>query len=113
MMELGFVGEVQSILQDGGFSRTASKALGYRQMLDHLDGSSTLSAARQSAITLTRTYIRRQMTWLRSFPDLQWVEMADGEQPRDVDQVAAEVVDRLRGGVTATPKSSSEENSHD
>jgi tRNA dimethylallyltransferase len=113
MMEMGFVGEIQSILEDGGFSRTAAKALGYRQMLDHLNGSSTQEAARQSAITLTRTYIRRQMTWLRSFSDLQWVEMADGKQPRAVDQVAAEVVDRLRGGVPATPKSSSEEHSHD
>ena len=113
MLEQGFLDEIRSIQQTGGFSRTAAKALGYRQMLTYLDGSETLEAARQSAITLTRTYIRRQMTWLRSFPDLQWVEMADGMQPRPVDQVADEVVDRLRSGVTATPQSSSKENSHD
>lgn len=113
MLKAGFVDEIQAIQAAGGFSRTAAKALGYRQVLEYLDGSSTLDAARQSAITLTRTYIRRQMTWLRSFPDLQWVEMARDEQPRAVEQVAAEVVDRLLGAVSVTPQSNSEENSHD
>jgi len=43
-------------------------ALGYRQLPDHLDGQLTLHEARDKAVTLTRTFIRRQMTWLRSFP---------------------------------------------
>ncbi len=113
MLEAGFLDEIRSIQNSGGFSRTAAKALGYRQMLEHLDGSTTLEAARQSAITLTRTYIRRQMTWLRSFPDLQWVEMVDGDQPRETAAVAAEVVGLLRDRTCTTPNSQTEENSHD
>ncbi len=113
MLQLGFLDEIQSIQATGGFGRTAAKALGYRQMLDHLNGSSTLEAAQQSAITLTRTYIRRQMTWLRSFPDLQWVQMTNDENPRSTTDVAAEVIRCLTQATCAAPETNSVETSHD
>jgi tRNA dimethylallyltransferase len=79
MLAAGFVEEVQQIKDSEGYSPTASKALGYAQILSYLAGECTLEEATQKAITLTRTYIRRQMTWLRSFSDLKWLSVEKGQ----------------------------------
>lgn len=81
MLAAGFLDEVRRIRATTGFGPTAQKALGYRQLLEHLEGRCTLEQARARAIAATRTLIRRQMTWLRSFPDIRWIE-AQPDEPR-------------------------------
>jgi tRNA dimethylallyltransferase len=88
MLESGFVEEVAAIQKEIGFSKTAAKALGYAQILDFLNGRCSLEEASEKAITLTRTYIRRQMTWLRSFPDLHWLDM-ENKSPELIAEEAA------------------------
>jgi len=88
MLEFGFVEEVAAIQKEIGFSKTAAKALGYAQILDFLNGRCSLEEASEKAITLTRTYIRRQMTWLRSFPDLHWIDM-ENKSPELIAEEAA------------------------
>jgi tRNA dimethylallyltransferase len=97
MLKQGFLAEIEQIRAAQGFGPTAAKALGYRQLLQYLDGDCELPHAHDRAVTLTRTYIRRQMTWLRSFPDLQWVEMQADDQPRCTAEVVDECVRRLLG----------------
>jgi tRNA dimethylallyltransferase len=90
MLDDGFLDEIHRIQAGGGFGRTAGKALGYRQMIDFLAGKSSLEEASERAINGTRTYIRRQMTWLRSFPDLNWIAMCDDAgSPRPTNELAA------------------------
>lgn len=90
MLDDGFLDEIRSIQASGGFGPTAAKALGYRQMIEFLDGKSSLEEATERAINGTRTYIRRQMTWLRSFPDLNWIAMCnDAGIPRPTNELAA------------------------
>jgi tRNA dimethylallyltransferase len=90
MLDDGFLDEIRSIQASGGFGSTAAKALGYRQMIDFLDGKSSLEEATERAINGTRTYIRRQMTWLRSFPDLNWIAMCDDAgSPRPTNELTA------------------------
>ena len=102
MLEQGFLDEIRTIQAAQGFGPTAAKALGYRQILAYLAGTCTLEEARDRAVTGTRTYIRRQMTWLRSFPDLRWVEMCDdAEQPRPTAELAAACLAALNSSVTA------------
>ena len=80
----------------------AQKALGYRQMLAYLEGECTLEDARERAVTGTRTYIRRQMTWLRSFPDLRWVEMCDDAgRPRPTAELGRACLAALHSSVPA------------
>ncbi|MDA0667981.1 MAG: tRNA (adenosine(37)-N6)-dimethylallyltransferase MiaA [Planctomycetota bacterium] len=78
MLDAGFLEEVKSIRDGVGFGRTAAKAIGYRQILDHLEGQCTLEEALQKGITKTHVLIRRQMTWLRSFPGILKVPMEEG-----------------------------------
>ena len=89
MLDEGFLDEIRGIQSSGGFGPTAAKALGYRQMIDFLDGKLSLEIATERAINGTRTYIRRQMTWLRSFPDLNWIAMCDDAgSPRPTNELA-------------------------
>lgn len=71
MWELGLVDEVRSL--SGRMGRTASGALGYRQVLEALQGDSDLASARQHTIDGTRRFARRQERRFRQDSRVQWV----------------------------------------
>jgi tRNA dimethylallyltransferase len=77
MWAAGLVGEVRSLaaagLRDG---RTASRALGYRQVLDFLDGRCTEEQALRETVRATRRFVRRQRSWLRRDPRIRWIDAA-------------------------------------
>ena len=71
----GFAAEVATLAaRPGGFSRTARQALGYREILAHLAGETSLDDAIDQAVTRTRRFARRQERWFRRDPRLTWVE---------------------------------------
>ena len=97
MLEEGLVEEVQALRAAGGPGPTARKALGYRQILDWLEGRISREEARRRAIQGTRTLIRRQMTWLRSFPDLRWLPVGESDDPEDLARKARDLLREARG----------------
>ncbi|NBO35877.1 MAG: tRNA (adenosine(37)-N6)-dimethylallyltransferase MiaA, partial [Actinobacteria bacterium] len=74
MWEQGLVAEVQSLekvgLREG---LTASKALGYAQVLDFLAGEITEAEAKERTISSTRRYVRRQESWFNRDSRINWV----------------------------------------
>jgi tRNA dimethylallyltransferase len=76
MMRLGFLDEVRGLCARGDLSAAhpAVRAVGYRQLWAHLDGELPLSEAVQRGITATRQLAKRQMTWIRSEPGLEWID---------------------------------------
>jgi tRNA dimethylallyltransferase len=70
MISDGFVDEVAALRampqMDG--SRPAMRAVGYRQLWQHLEGEVDLGEAQRRAVVATRRYAKRQLTWLRSEP---------------------------------------------
>lgn len=56
--------------------RTASRAIGYAQALGELDGEMTKAEAVASTQAATRRYARRQESWLRPDPRVQWLDAA-------------------------------------
>jgi len=81
MWQAGLEAEVRSLagrgLRDG---KTASRALGYQQLLRYLDGEWTLDEARLETIKATRRFARRQESWFRRDPRVRWL---DASQPAD------------------------------
>jgi tRNA dimethylallyltransferase len=74
MWQAGFEAEVKDLIQQGlRDGKTASRALGYQQMLRYLDGELTLDQARQETITATRRFARRQESWFRRDPRVTWL----------------------------------------
>jgi tRNA dimethylallyltransferase len=74
MWGAGFVEEVRA-LRDKGLAdgRTASRALGYRQVLAYLDGECSEEQAFQETVTRTRRFARRQDAWFRRDPRISWL----------------------------------------
>jgi tRNA dimethylallyltransferase len=75
IFEAGLVEEVRNLLSSG-VSRDAKpfESLGYKQALQVLEGRSTLEQALHSTQLETRQYAKRQVTWFRKEPDVQWLE---------------------------------------
>jgi tRNA dimethylallyltransferase len=84
MWTAGLVDEVRALERAGlREGRTASRALGYRQVLDFLAGECTEDEAFEATVTQTRRFARRQLTWLRRDPRIRWVAY-DDPRARDV-----------------------------
>jgi tRNA dimethylallyltransferase len=72
MLAAGLLEELRELRSNYGLtSRTPSmRAVGYRQAWQHLEGETSLEEMRSRAIAATRQLAKRQMTWLRAFPDV-------------------------------------------
>src|SRR6202030_378610 len=81
MFDQGLVDEVRGLLRDGlRDGVTASRALGYAQVLAALDaggGADQLRDAREQTYVGTRRYVRRQRSWFRRDHRVQWIDAAD------------------------------------
>ncbi len=92
-MEAGFLEEVRRLQQAAKpLSRTARHALGYRELLAHLEGQCSLAEALAEAVRRTRKFARRQERWFRRDPRIQWLDV--GEDPLEVLPIALEIFDR-------------------
>ncbi|WP_031014139.1 tRNA (adenosine(37)-N6)-dimethylallyltransferase MiaA [Streptomyces sp. NRRL F-5727] len=87
MLEAGLVDEVRALealgLREG---RTASRALGYQQVLAALAGECTEDEARAETVRATKRFARRQDSWFRRDPRVHWLSGAAdhrGELPRE------------------------------
>ena len=77
MWQAGLEAEVRRLAAHGlRAGRTASRALGYQQMLRYLDGEWTLDEARAETINATRRFARRQESWFRRDPRVTWLDAA-------------------------------------
>lgn len=91
MWEQGLVDEVRALVPRGiRDGLTASRALGYRQVLDFLDGRCTEDEARERTIVGTRRFARKQLGWWRRDERIRWYPAGD---QRTLDELVA-LVDR-------------------
>jgi tRNA dimethylallyltransferase len=74
MFDKGLVDEVKLLSENPkGLSKQAKQALGYKEVIQYLDGGLALDDAKEMVKQSTRRFAKRQMTWFRSFPDVQWL----------------------------------------
>jgi len=81
MLEAGFADEVRGLMGRGDLSLElpAMRAVGYRQVWEHLRGDYDAAEMRQRALAATRQLAKRQYTWLRAEAGCHW--LCDDEQP--------------------------------
>jgi tRNA dimethylallyltransferase len=89
MFDAGLVEEVRALERRGlRRGRTASRALGYQQVLAELDGSADMVAAAAETARRTRRFVRRQRSWFRRDQRIHWF---DGVAEDLVGEVRAQV----------------------
>jgi tRNA dimethylallyltransferase len=85
MFDDGLVDEVRALLTEyGELSRTASQAVGYREVLDWIAQRGDLDTLIESVSAHTRQLARRQETWFRSFSEIRTVPISDSFNPSEI-----------------------------
>ncbi|MCG8671438.1 MAG: tRNA (adenosine(37)-N6)-dimethylallyltransferase MiaA [Pseudomonadales bacterium] len=79
MIEQGFKAEVEALFNRGDLDPKlpSMRAVGYRQMWDCLDGKLSYDEMIERGIIATRQLAKRQITWLRGWQDLHWLDSED------------------------------------
>ena len=90
MVAAGLLDEVRALVaRPGGMSRTARQALGYKELLAHVEEGVPLGACLDEAVRRTRQFARRQAAWFRRDPRIVWAR--DGREAEDLLHRAFEV----------------------
>ncbi len=85
MFDAGLVDEVKGLLEKHGrLGRQAAQALGYAEVLAHLEGEMTEREARDAVRRHTRRFARRQLTWFRKMPYIQWIDASPDCPPESL-----------------------------
>ena len=99
MMEDGLLTEVK-VLKDKEYGRelNSMKALGYKELLAHLDGETSLDEAVELIKRNTRRYAKRQLTWFKGEEGVKWLDFSDRDEiPKFAERIARELEEGKRG----------------
>jgi tRNA dimethylallyltransferase len=95
MIEAGLVDEVQSLLaEEKPLSMQARCAIGYAEIIDYINGKTSLDDAVELIKKNTRFLAKHQRTWFRSFKNVRWLDIANEEPP---EKIFAEAVNLIEG----------------
>jgi tRNA dimethylallyltransferase len=90
MFEEGLVEETRQLIERGLLqNQNASLALGYRQVIEHIQSGTSRGSAIQAVTTRTHHYAKRQMTWFKNQMSLNWLELHPDEA---ADETAARII---------------------
>lgn len=84
LMEAGLVKEVKTLLEKGLTENSISmKGIGYKEIIAYLHGECDIAEAVRLVKRNTRHYAKRQMTWLRRFPDMIWFNLSEYDREEE------------------------------
>lgn len=84
MFETGLVDEVRRAVEGPGLSISARKAIGYQEVLRHLAGELSLAETVAEVERNTWRLARKQRGWLKSFPGVMWLDVAEQDEVESV-----------------------------
>ena len=102
MWQAGFEAEVRRLARAGlREGKTASRALGYQQVLRYLDGEGTLDEARLETVRATRRFARRQESWFRRDPRVTWLDAGGTAGADPAERLLAEALRYLNAAAAS------------
>jgi tRNA dimethylallyltransferase len=75
MIEIGLVAEVDKLQQKYGRQLPLLNTLGYAEIRQYLQGDISLTKSIEQIILHTRQFAKRQRTWFRAYPEIQWFDI--------------------------------------
>jgi tRNA dimethylallyltransferase len=96
MIEAGLVKEVEGLLNRGYKKElTSMQGLGYKQIINYLEGNYTLDTAIEEIKKLTRRYAKRQLTWFRQTEGIDWINLDEIDKEVQVDWIIMHIKKNL------------------
>lgn len=93
MVEAGLVEEVRRLVAEpAGMSHQARQAVGYAEIIEHLEGRCTLEEAIEQIKIHTRRLAKHQRTWFRKFPTARWIDVGEDEPANAIAERVAEAI---------------------
>jgi len=96
MVADGLVDEVKALLaEDKPLSRQARCAIGYSEIIEHLNGQTNLEDAVELIKKRTRRMAKAQRTWFKTFTDVHWLDVAPDESAEEIFERAGALLNHI------------------
>lgn len=95
MLEMGLLEEVKYVYENFSVSQTAQAAIGYKEILDFITSKSSLEDAIEILKRNTRRYAKRQLTWFRRDPEVNWIYVDDYQNFSEVVSCAEQLIKNM------------------
>ena len=93
MLEMGLMEEIKSVLSSGiSPNCTAMQAIGYKEFVAALAGCGTVEEAADEVRQSSRRYAKRQLTWFRRNPGMNWLIRREGTSTEEIIEMARQLV---------------------
>ena len=93
MLEQGLMAEIKSVLSAGiSPNCTAMQAIGYKEFVAALAGSGTIEEAADEVRQSSRRYAKRQLTWFRRNPNMNWLVRREGTSTEEIIEMARQLI---------------------
>ncbi len=93
MAEAGLLAEVQNLLtEESPLSKQAAAAIGYAEIIDHINAEISLDEAIERIKVNTRRFAKSQRTWFKTFKNVTWLDIEEEEAPKNILQRALELL---------------------
>ena len=93
MIETGLIEEVKGLMaEDKPVSKQAAAAIGYAEIIDHLNGGISLEEAIERIKINTRKFAKSQRTWFKTFKNVNWIDIAENEPPEQILEKALGII---------------------
>ncbi len=87
MIEAGLIDEVKTLLSNGAASENISmKGIGYKEIINYLEGKSSMEAAVENIKKNSRHLAKRQITWFKKYKDALWISLDDKDQSKALEE---------------------------
>lgn len=92
MVDSGLVEETKDLIDNGlKEAMVARQALGYKELIEYLDGQTSLEEAVETIKKRTRSYAKRQYTWFKKDPNVRWFDVSEVPTKDIAEQVVREL----------------------
>jgi tRNA dimethylallyltransferase len=96
MISASLVDEVKSLLdEEKAMSKQARCAIGYAEIIEYLNGKTSLDVAVESIKINTRRLAKGQRTWFKTFQDVHWLNVAEDETPEQIFNRTKRLLDEI------------------
>lgn len=94
MVKRGLVDEAKRICDSATAGKTASQAIGYKELIPYFKGAVSLDEAISEIKLHTRQYSKRQRTWMKKNTDINWIDLKEDSETIEVYDLAQKIVEK-------------------